>query len=133
MSHDASACRPLLLRPHGEEEAEVGMAVLEAEAQEEGGAFRDGPVLAPGPPAPVETRGENLFLRVALGSELGPRDIGLRIPLEGLGPLPELPDIGHGGRELERIAGLGEIGRRHGSLLHGMVSRRVMRGRAPDG
>jgi hypothetical protein len=91
---------PLLLRADGEEEAQIGMAVLEAEAQEERRALGDGAVLAPGAPAPVEARGEDLLLGIALGMELVPRDVRLGIPLERLGPLPQCPDVAHGGREL---------------------------------
>src|SRR4030095_849890 len=121
-----------LLRAHREEEAQVGEAVLEAEAQEQRRALRDRAVLAPGPEAPAPPRGHDLVLAIALRVQLLPGDVRLRIPLERLGSLPQLPDVGHGGGELERIAGLGEIGAHDASLPAGAPGRRIMRARAPD-
>src|SRR5262249_4736921 len=75
----------------------------------------DRAVLTPRAPAPVHLRRQQLFGAVALGVQLLPRDIGLRIPLERLGPPPQLPHVGHRRGQRQRIALLEHV--RSGALL----------------
>src|SRR4029077_781592 len=106
-----------LHRAHREEELEIRQLTLEAEAQQECRALGDRTVLAPRAPAPVHLRGQQLLGAVALGVQLFPGDVGLRIPLERLRPPPEVPDVGHGRGERQRIALLENVG--SGALLLG--------------
>ena len=103
------------MRAHGEEELQIGQPALEREAQEQRRALGDRAVLAPRAPAPVHLRGQQLLGAVALRVQLLPRDVGLRIPLERLGALPQLPHVGHGRAQRQRIALLGDVG--SGALL----------------
>src|SRR5215470_12450767 len=113
---------PFLHRAHGEEELQVGRPALETEAQQQRRALGDGAVLAPRTAAPVHLRCQELLGAVALGVELLPRDVGLRIPLERLGPAPQIPHVGHRRSERQRIALLEDVSSR--ALLldeHGFV------------
>src|SRR6266403_1968294 len=94
---------PFFHGAHGEEELQIRQPPLQAEAQQQRRALRDGAVLAPRAPAPVHLRRQPLLGAVALGMELLPRNVRLRVPLERLRPLPQLPHVGHGRRERQRV------------------------------
>src|SRR5207245_7273046 len=64
---------------------------------------------------PVHLGGQQLLGAVALGVELFPGDVGLRIPLERLRAPPQLPYVGHRRGERQRIALLEDVG--SGALL----------------
>src|SRR5215813_743798 len=110
MSHDASAWRPSSIVRIVKKNCRSGSPALETEAQQQRRALRDSAVLTPRAPAPVHLRRQELLGRIALGVQLFPGNVGLRIPLERLGTAPQIPDVRHGRGERKRIALLEHVG-----------------------
>src|SRR5215472_6168249 len=115
MSHDASAWRPSSIVRIVKKNCRSGSPALETEAQQQRRALRDSAVLTPRAPAPVHLRRQELIGRIALGVQLFPGNVRLGVPLEGLGPPPQIPDVGHRRGKRQRIALLEDVS--SGSLL----------------